>query len=257
MKNIYDLINEYQNKNQQVWIITVTSNTGSIPGRTGMKMLVDQNAQIHGTIGGGLLEHWIIERIIKEKPIQSQLWEYELNEHFENQVGMICGGTLNFLIEPLIQGDYLFIYGAGHCAMALSELSAKCGFLPVIIDDRPEWANPQKHPFAHKIICDNYDNILNHLIDSPKSYHIIMTHGHKNDEKILKLLIDNNLFFLGMIGSKQKVNASFQNLIKSGVNPELLKKVHAPIGIPIGSHEPFEIAVSIMAQLIKIKNTPI
>lgn len=251
MNEIYQIINEYLINKQQLWIVTVTHNSGSIPGKTGMKMLVNKQGEIKGTIGGGVLEHWVIQRILQERPTEAVLWEYELNEEFENQTGMICGGSLMFLVEPLIQGEQLFIYGAGHCAMSLSELASKCGFLVTVIDDRAEWANKEKHPFAFNIINCDFDKILDYIKSGAKDYHIIMTHGHRNDEKILKILIDQNLFFLGMLGSKQKVKITFDNLIKQGISDKLLNKIHAPVGIPIGSHEPMEIAVSIMAELIK------
>lgn len=255
MINIYNKLSEFVEKKEQIWIVTIVSNTGSIPGQTGMKMLVKYDMEIYGTVGGGVLEHKIINRIVIEKPTKAVLWSYELNDDFSKETGMICGGALSFLIEPLIEGEQMFIYGAGHCAMALSELAGKCGFLVNIIDDRAEWANKEKHPFAFKTIVCDYSDILSYVNVSQKNYHIIMTHGHKNDEKLLKILIDKNLFYLGMIGSKQKVKISFDSLRRNGVSEDLINKVKAPIGIRIGSHKPYEIAVSIMAEIIKVKNT--
>ncbi len=254
MKNIYNKLSEYYESKQQLWIVTITSNTGSIPGQVGMKMLVNLTGEIDGTVGGGLLENKVINRVLKEKPNKSTLWTYELNDDFTKETGMICGGSLSFLIEPLIEGEQMYIYGAGHCAMALSELAAKCGFLVTVIDDRTDWANKEKHPQAFNTICCDFSQILNFVDIYSKNYHIIMTHGHKNDEKILKLLIDKNLFYLGMIGSKQKVKISFDSLRNQGTSEDLINKVKAPIGISIGSHHPFEIAVSIMAEIIQIKN---
>jgi len=251
---IYEEISRAIVNKEQLWIVTITENTGSIPGKTGMKMLVNVMGEIKGTVGGGLLEHWIIERIKVEKPCSACVWNYELNEEFENQVGMICGGNVSFLVEPLIEGQRLYLFGGGHCAMALSELASKCGFLVTVCDDRSEWASKDKHPFAFETKVIDFKEVFSCIPADKNAYYIIMTHGHRNDEVVLKQLIHEELCFIGMLGSKQKVHITFNHLLEHGISQIQLDKVTAPIGIPIGSHEPMEIAVSIVAQLIQIRN---
>lgn len=251
---IYHKINDALLNKEQLWVATVIENTGSIPGKTGMKMTVDHQGGICGTIGGGILENRVIKRILIDKPIVSVIWEYELNEDFNAESGMICGGSLKFLIEPVHTGTSLFIFGAGHCGMALSKLASECGFLVTVFDERPEWSNQEKHPLAFKTLTGDFNHIFEKIPKSQNDFYIIMTQGHKHDETVLKQLIVEDLGYIGMLGSKQKVTISFNILENEGINPELFKKVHAPVGVPIGSHEPMEIAVSIMAELIKTKN---
>lgn len=255
MTNFYTYVTQCINEKKEGWIVTIIENSGSIPGKTGMKMLVLPDKKIYGTIGGGLLEHIVIERIVNQRIIQPDIWNFELNEDFEKKVGMICGGSVRVLVEPLLTGKKLYIFGGGHCSMALSALAAQCGFLPVVCDDRKEWASFEKHPSAHEVMVIDYHKIEQFIPVDPKSYYVIMTHGHRNDEVVLKQLMSKETEYLGMIGSKQKVNITFSHLIEEGIDESLLNKVIAPIGLPIGSHEPMEVAVSIVAQLIQIKNT--
>lgn len=255
MTQFYEYVNQRILEKKEAWIVSIIENTGSIPGKTGMKMLVMPDKKIQGTIGGGLLEYMIIERLINEKINQACVWSFDLNEDFEKKVGMICGGTVKVLVEPLLTGNKLYIFGGGHCSMALSTLASQCGFLPIVCDDRAEWANFEKHPHAHEAKVIDFKAINDSIVIDKESYYIIMTHGHRNDEVVLKQLIKQPVKYLGMIGSQQKVNITFSHLIADGIDQSLLNDVYAPIGLPIGSHEPVEVAVSIVAQLIKVRNT--
>lgn len=253
-RDFYEKLGSLILENKQAWVITIIQNTGSIPGKIGMKMAINNNMQIYGTIGGGLLEHWVIKRVSEDLPTETEVWSYDLNEDFEKQVGMICGGELSVLVEPLIAGEKLIIFGGGHCAMAMSKLASECGFLVYVLDDRIEWASKEKHPYAYETIVCVYSQIEAYINLDKDNYYLIMTHGHKHDELILQQLIEKDLRYLGMMGSKQKIEISFSKLRKQGIPEEFLEKVYAPVGLPIGSHEPMEIAVSIMAQILKIKN---
>jgi xanthine dehydrogenase accessory factor len=234
----------------QLWIVTVGENSGSIPGKTGMKMSVDPDGRITGTIGGGELEKRVRERVLAERPAAAAVWDFAL----DGEEGALCGGTLALLVEPLLQGTPLYIFGAGHCAMALSRLASECGFLVTVFDERVEWANREKHPRAFATIVGSYADLFANVPRSREACYLIMTQGHSFDEIVLRQLAVEELGFVGMLGSEKKVETIFANLERSGIPRQSLARISAPVGIPIGSHEPMEIAVSIVADLIARRN---
>jgi xanthine dehydrogenase accessory factor len=241
---------------QSSWLATVVTTTGSTPARLGMKMIVFADGSIRGTIGGGELEKLVMAKVLSERPIAEAKWGFDLGSQTgaEYRTAMVCGGVEEILIEPLQSGSSLVIFGGGHCGVALSWLASWVGFDVTVFDNRPEWATTQKHPGATKTVCGPYDAIVSTFTPSPDAYAVIMTHGHQHDGIVLRQLLNLPLKYIGMIGSSKKVHGLFHDLEKEGISQEQLKCVHAPIGIPIGSHTPEEIAVSIMAEIIAVKN---
>lgn len=146
----------------------------------------------------------------------------------------------------------LFICGAGHVAKELADIANKLDFRIVIFDSRKEFACKERFPYAEKVICDDYTNLDKCLIAD--SYYAILTPGHQDDYTCLRAIINSNYHYLGMIGSKGKVAKNFDNLRNDGVSEELINTVHAPIGLPIKAATPSEIAISILAEIIQIKN---
>lgn len=257
MDNIYSKIIESINDFKPVWLITVINVTGSTPASIGMKMLVYSDGTIYGTVGGGEVEKKIIEKIINEKPENIEKCKYDLGNksEYSETTQMICGGIQEVLIEPLLKGVPLYIIGGGHCGMALSNLASKTGFIVTVIDNRSDWANKTKHPNAINTICCDYTDICNNIKFNKKNFIVIMTHGHLHDALVLEQIINKEYKYLGMIGSKKKVKSVFDNLIKKGVSSEKLELVFSPIGLDITTHTPDEIAVSIVSQMIAVKNS--
>ncbi|MBN2689365.1 MAG: XdhC family protein [Gammaproteobacteria bacterium] len=256
MKNeFYEKIAEIVKQNSPHWVVTVVHAEGSTPTRAGLKMLVNQVGEIDGTVGGGAVERAIIHKIVTNQPAEPALWSFDLdgNSNFE-ATGMVCGGIQQVFIEPLFNTNCLYIIGAGHCGRALSELASKCDFNITMIDDRAEFADANKLPFADSVICDDYANVAAHINFSQDAFIVVMTHGHKHDGSVLEKLIDHQYKYLGVIGSKKKAQNMLDILAKKGFSKDKLAKVCTPIGLPIGSQTPTEIAVSITAQLISIKN---
>ena len=256
MENIYNKINVAINNCTPAWLTTVTNVTGSTPAAIGMKMLVYADGSIYGTIGGGEIEKKVIEKIVSSLPDNTEKISYNLGTNNESAetTNMVCGGVQEILIEPLLNGTPLYIIGGGHCGMALSSIASKSGFFVTVIDNRLEWANKDKHPGAVKTICSDYDKINEVILNSKDAFVVIMTHGHIHDQLVLEQLLNRECKYLGMIGSKRKVKILIDNLIAKGYNKETLKSVFAPLGLVIGTHTPDEIAVSITAQMIAVKN---
>ena len=149
----------------------------------------------------------------------------------------------------------LYIIGGGHCSLALSELMSKLDFRITIFDDRPELNTIDKNRFAHEIrIIDSYANIGDLVTEGPDVYVVIMTIGYASDEIAIRSLIKKQIKYLGVLGSRAKMKVLLTSLEKEGIDAALLSRIHTPIGLPINSHSPEEIAVSIAAEIISVKN---
>jgi xanthine dehydrogenase accessory factor len=178
------------------------------------------------------------------------------------------GGTQNtdFRFEKLTNTDFiyqerlgyknsLYIVGGGHCALALSELMSKLDFHISLFDDRPDLNTIEKNRFANEIeIIDSYDKIGELIPSDLNTYVVAMTLGYKSDETVIRQLIDKDFKYFGVLGSKAKMATLLKNLRDEGFPGNKLEKIHAPVGLPINSHTPEEIAVSIAAEIISIKN---
>ena len=158
--------------------------------------------------------------------------------------------------ERLGAKNDLFIIGGGHCALALSELMSKMDFHVRLFDDRPRLNTIEKNKFANEInVIDSYDDIGRHIDSSDRAYVVVMTLGYKTDAVVIRQVIDKNLKYFGVLGSKAKMATLFRELIDEGFSQERLDRIHSPIGLPVNSHSPEEIAVSIAAEIISVKNS--
>jgi len=250
---------------KRLWQVTIVATDGSTPAKPGMKMLVPMGDEEYGNLGGGEMEHSIIEYIRTRQPESTQMLAFKLNNkgqfteieidvNVDISTNMICGGSVEVFIEPLFKKDKLYIIGAGHCGKALSHLAKLCGFYVVLIDNRETVLNKESGLYADRVFHSTYSD-FDEIIDFDESaYIVIMTHAHLHDAHVLEKCIGRTYKYIGMIGSKGKVKQTFHKMIDKGIAKEDLDKVHAPIGLPISSQTPYEIAVSIAAQLIALRN---
>ena len=156
--------------------------------------------------------------------------------------------------EEAGQRPTLTIIGGGHVGLALSRVMAELNFHIVVLDDRARLATMEANTFAQEKQTVSFKRIGKWVVEGVQSYVVIMTFGHQADELVLGQLAEKKLRYLGLMGSPAKIAQIFANLKKKGIAAASLKKVHAPVGLPIHSHTPEEIAVSIAAEIIKIKN---
>ncbi|MEO7540117.1 MAG: XdhC family protein [Pyrinomonadaceae bacterium] len=157
--------------------------------------------------------------------------------------------------EKLGTKNDLYIVGGGHCSLALSELMSKMDFSIRIFDDRPDLNTVQKNRFADEItIIDSYELMGEVIPDGPNVFVVVMTLGYKSDEVVLRNLIYKDFKYFGVLGSKAKMATLLKQLRADGVDGERLSRLHTPIGVPINSHTPEEIAISIAAEIIGVKN---
>jgi len=256
IRDFYKALADAALGHQPSWLTTVVTTTGSTPARLGMKMIVHADGTIRGTIGGGELEKLVIEKVTSDRPASEAKWGFDLGSRTgaEFPTAMACGGVEEILVEPLHGGAPLFVFGGGHCGVALSWLAAWVEFDVTVYDNREEWASLEKHPRAGRVICAPYDAIASHVALPQGAYAVIMTHGHQHDGVVLRQLLNQPFKYIGLIGSAKKVHGLFEGLRREGVTEERLAAVHAPVGVPIGSHTPEEIAISIVAEMIGIRN---
>jgi xanthine dehydrogenase accessory factor len=168
---------------------------------------------------------------------------------------MICGGIAKVYIEPIIPMSTLYIFGGGHISFSLARIGKMLGFRIVVIDDRKEYANPERFPEADKTIADDYTNVFSQISVNNFSYIVIVTRAHAYDQTVLEWAITTDAKYIGMIGSRKKIEKIYDNLIAKGASGDDLKRVHAPIGLDINAETPEEIAVSILAEIIKIRRS--
>lgn len=159
--------------------------------------------------------------------------------------------------EGLGPRNRLIIIGGGHCSLALSELMSTMDFRISIFDDRPELNTLEKNEFADEItVLSDYDRIGDHVRDGgDETYVVVMTLGYKTDAVVIRQLVARDFKYFGVLGSKAKMATLIRELKAEGVDPERLSRMRAPVGIPINSRTPDEIAVSIAAEIISVKNS--
>lgn len=165
-------------------------------------------------------------------------------------------GSLEYAYsERLDSTSDLYIIGGGHCSLALSEMMSKLAFRISIFDDRPELNTLLKNAFAHEItVIKSYENIHDHIPDGENVYVVVMTLGYVFDAVVIRKLVTKDVRYFGVLGSKAKMATLLRELKNEGIDPGRLGRIRTPIGIPINSRTPEEIAVSIAAEIIAVKN---
>ncbi|OPY74763.1 MAG: putative xanthine dehydrogenase subunit A [Syntrophorhabdus sp. PtaU1.Bin153] len=157
------------------------------------------------------------------------------------------------VIEAVVPFPLLYVYGAGHISQYISKMAKTVDFHVTVIDDRQNFANRERFPEADEIIVEEFQDVFDAVRPSPNGYAVIVTRGHKHDAVVLEGVLKQPPRYIGMIGSRRKVKILFDDLRRKGVAEDLLRMVHAPIGIDIGADTPQEIAISIVAELIKVR----
>jgi xanthine dehydrogenase accessory factor len=252
-KNIFDEISRRLASEESFILATIVRTEGSSPREAGAKMLISPDGTIHGTIGGGTFEKKVIEDSLGlfKTEVRCQLKIYKFSESGPDSTGMACGGEAHVFLERNSRPDRLFIFGGGHIGKSLAKIVEGLNFRVTVIDDRQEMLD-KFHTSVETVLTDSSYKENFPQIDR-QSYIAIVTRNHSSDMAILEKVIMENCAYTGMIGSKKKVKKIFSALKEKGVDEKSLKRVHAPIGLDIGAEGPEEIAISIAAELIKVK----
>jgi xanthine dehydrogenase accessory factor len=249
--DLYEEIVRLRKEGRRGAVATIVNVRGSIPSFRTAKMLVRDDGSIAGTIGGGCVEAevWQAAREVMETERPRTL-TFNLNQDPKYDTGLVCGGTLEIFVEPILPPAELYIFGAGHVAASLYKIAQIAGFDVTVVDDREAYANRERFPEAQQVIAEDFDKAAARLAPSESSYIVIVTRGHRDDMRMLRWAVQSPARYVGMIGSKRKTIAIFRELQQEGLDAQLFYRVHAPIGLDIGAITPEEIAVSITAELI-------
>lgn len=243
IKNIINFIDNKTQKGELVALVTLISKGGSTPGTTGQIMVVDKSGNTVGTVGGGKAEYIIIQKAIDAINNKEKFFEFDFS--LDSQ-GMICGGSVRGYGTILGFSNSLVIFGAGHISQKLYCISKEMDFLIKVVDEREEFKPYFKDATYLKDFSDLHIN--------NNTYVVICTKDHESDYEALKFCVSNDFAYIGMIGSKKKIKILLDDLKKDGISENIINKINAPIGLNIDDGTPSEIAVAIMAEIIKIKN---
>ena len=251
---IYEEIVKLQRAGRKGAVDTIVNVRGSIPSFKSAKMLVRDDGTIAGTIGGGCVEAdvWHAAREVMESERPRTL-SFDLNQDPKFDTGLVCGGTLDIFIEPVLPAPVLYIFGAGHVGLELSKAAARAGFSVTVADDRESYANSARFPEAEKVIAEDFEKTCAGIEPTDATYIVIATRGHRDDMRVLRWAVQTEARYIGMVGSRRKAITVYRELVKEGLKPELFERVHSPVGLDIGAVTPEEIAVSITAELIGVR----
>jgi len=233
-------------------LATVAATKGSVPRHPGAKMIVYADGSIAGTVGGGKFESLVIAEALdclaKKEPL---LKTWPLREDQPDSFGAICGGEVTVLIEPQLPTHRLLIVGGGHCARAIAELAAGCGFHVTALEDREDVL--EQCEAAHQRLTDPAPAyITSRNWDKNDALVIVSRHYDIDREALAAALAKGGLGYIGMIGSRRKVLQVYDQLKAEGINPGQLATVYAPLGLDIGADSPAEIAVSVLAEILMV-----
>lgn len=236
-------------REEPVVLITVVKTVGSNPQHVGARMLLFADGDWRGTIGGGKIEARVLQdaQQLLASGGSPQLLHYNLQD-----IGMTCGGTMDFFLERIDPAPHLILFGGGHIAQPTAWFATQAGFRVSVVEERQEWANPERFPHAtiHNL---PFLSFLQDFQPHPNHYLVMVSQGHSHDKIILERVIAGPQRYTGVIGSQQKAHKLWKELRASGITEEQWATVRCPIGIPIGGQSPPEIAVSIVAQLIQCR----
>ncbi len=303
-------------ENKAVYLMIIIESHGSSPGKQGFSMVVCSDGVLFGSIGGGSMEHRLVEDcklMLKDNEQEIFIKKQVHKGNVTDGSGMICSGEQTIAFIPLnpshineidkitecldekktgifnispkgytfnvtnnnTENQYnctvtdnnnwnysevigfkstIYIIGAGHVGFAVSKLFSQLGFNVVVFDNRPNLDMLADNIYADSKLIIDYKNIAKHISESENSYIVIMTNNHTHDEEVLSLLVRKKVKYLGLMGSKEKVASLMKSMNKNGFKNEELSWVHSPIGVSINSKTPDEIAISIAAEIIGVKN---
>jgi xanthine dehydrogenase accessory factor len=252
--DIYEEIVKLRREGRRGALATIVNVRGSIPSFETAKMLVRDDGSIVGTIGGGCVEAevWQAAREVMENERPRSL-TFHLNQDPKYDTGLVCGGTLDILVEPIFPPALLYIFGAGHVSVSLYRTARTAGFDLTIVDDRQAYANRERFPEAKEVIAEDFEQAMARIHPNESSYIVIVTRGHHDDMRVLRWAVQTQAQYIGMIGSKRKTIAIFKELTKEGIPAHLFDRVYAPVGLDIGAITPEEIAIAITAELIAVR----
>ncbi len=252
--DIFEEIVRLRREGSKAALATVVKWLGSTPRRDNAKMLVFEDGSTMGSIGGGSTEAEVVEearRVLETE--KASLTKFTLTQEEAARDGLICGGTVEVFVEPILPDPSLLLMGGGHLAQAIAEAAQRVNFKVSVVDDRASFANRERFPGVEDTIVASFEESLDAVDVTESTFILIVTRGHGYDQVVLEKAIQSPARYVGLVGSRRKIRIILKNLLDKGIPPKTFSNLYAPIGLEIGSETPQEIAVSVVAELIALR----
>jgi xanthine dehydrogenase accessory factor len=256
--DIYGETARLRREGRKAALATIIQVQGSVPSYETSKILIRDDGSIVGTVGGGCVEAevWSVAQDVmrEEKP---RRLHFNLNASPEYDNGLVCGGSLDIFVEPILATPTLYLFGGGHVSLSISKIAGIAGFETVISDDREAFANQRRFPDAAETHAGEWEEIFPQLKINEFSYLVIATRGHKGDLTCARWAVSTPARYIGMVGSKRKLIEFYNALEKEGVPAGQMERIHSPVGLDIGALTPEEIAVAVVAEMIAVRRNAV
>jgi xanthine dehydrogenase accessory factor len=251
---IYKALAEAEANSEPVALCTLINTSGSTPRHEGSKMLVYPDGRLQGTVGGGEVESRVIQEALTALVDgKSRRLSYNMVDPHKGDPG-ICGGQVEVYVEPVLPRPEIVIIGGGHVGNKLAHLAHWLGFRVAVSDDRPEFCTQAANPDADRFFPVLMGELPRQLKITPQTYLVLTTRGMAVDVAGLPGLLECEPAYLGVIGSKRRWSMTRKALLEAGISETKLAKIHSPVGLELNAETPEEIAVSIMAEIIMLRN---
>jgi xanthine dehydrogenase accessory factor len=248
VREVIEALLELLKTGQRGALATVVRTQGSTPNRAGARLLLRADGSTVGTIGGGAVEHEVLDALRRALTSgASQLLVRDLG----HELGMCCGGRMEIFVEAVETRPHLVVFGAGHVACATAPLARSIGFDVTVVDEREELNTAERFPECQRILRDP-PAMLRRTALSAQDWLLIVTHDHELDEQTLELALDLPVRYIGVVGSRRKVFRLLQRITQKRGSLSL-ERVYAPVGLDLGAVGPEEIAVSVAAELVALR----
>jgi xanthine dehydrogenase accessory factor len=254
MDPIYQALAEIEKSAESAALCTVVKSEGSTPRHVGSKMLVYSDGHFVGTVGGGDLEHRVLDEAwMALSDGKARLLHYNMSDPSRGDPG-VCGGQVEVFVEPILPAPTVVVVGAGHVGKAVAHLAKWLGFRVAVSDDRPEFCNKETTPDADAFFACLMADLPKHLKIDRRSFLVLTTRGSSVDAEGLPSLLGTSAAYIGVIGSKRRWATTVKELRAGGVSDKSIARIHSPMGLELQAETPEEIAVSILAEILMIRD---
>jgi xanthine dehydrogenase accessory factor len=257
MRRFLERLSEHLRAGRPVAVATVVSARGSTPRKPGARMIVQEDGAIDFTIGGGPFEALVIEDAKEAlRTGRGDLKAYRFLPVGENATGMTCGGEVEVFLEVHRRPPRVVIFGGGHVARPLATLAKSTGFRVAVVDDRPEFASPERFPDVDEVLLAEGGYVRVDFPLEADDWVVVVTRCHQTDEVCLRRVLEDDVApaYVGVVASRRKAKVLFAKLLRDGVPRERVDAVRSPIGLDIGAETPEEIAVAIVGEILSVRS---
>lgn len=250
-EDIFEEIVRLRSNGLRAALAIIIAHKGATPRKDSVKMLVDESGGQMGNIGGGSVEIEVC-RLAKEvmDTGKSKLLSFDLTHLDHDERALVCGGSMQIYLDPILPDPTLLIFGAGHVGKAVANAATLIGFKIKVMDDRPQYAVAERFPGAEVILVEDWERLWGKLKITSSSYMFIATQRPVSDRICLKHAVTSSARYIGVLGSSKKTEILLNALEKEGLDRSKLDRVFVPAGFDIDSETPEEIAASIIPELI-------